>query len=318
MPINRFLIFLAAALSFLWFQTARAQANDDEVGAQSTTRIKAPTKVIESEEEDLNSNFYSPPKAKEFRRDISMGVNQSTYEFSGGGRATTFLSNIKLDFSYGLSEYVAISSEFSFATGEERIDTNTTTQGLEDIGLTLALSRPLKNQPAIFRYGVDATLSPGKYVEDEKFNSNRFTGGHWVAPYIGGEMRADSGIYGVKIGHEFPTRKRAISQQGETNYFDGGETTHAIVFYERKINDKITLLPRLEYTRTNRQDFGSGEIYSAVTPVYTLALSATIEQGKFSHTPSISYVLTPDRAVEGAEVLGLKSDGVEVDYHLGF
>jgi hypothetical protein len=318
------LLLVLGAFLFFGLPRARAAAEDSEA---STSRLKLDKVKAEAADEDDDddsaeadegSEFFSMPEAKKVKAEFAVGVNQSSYLISGGGKYEALVSNIRADLSYGFNENVGVSAEFAFSSGRQHYENDSNTQGLEDILLNLNMTNKLGSDKNWIRYGIETTLSPDRYVEDNDDSTNRFSGGRWAAPYVGFEFRRDFGTAGLKYSYEKPLGLREATFRGVDEEYPGGDTAKLTVFYERYVMPKVLLMTHLEYARSSRIDIYEGEAFSGVSPEYTLVLGFNIEQGKFTHTPEISFIATTDSEVDGTETLGTKFEGMELDYHLGF
>jgi hypothetical protein len=325
--MQRFTIYCLLVLGLVGIAPHARAAVDSSEDASSHAKLKDVEHELEDEKDDEDeddvsaaeegSEYFAMPEAKKVKAEFAVGVNQQSYQISGGGRYTALTSNIRMDLGYGFNEHVAVSGELGFSSGRQKFENESNTQGLEDVQLNLNMGNKIADRAAI-RYGVETILSPDRYIEDNDESTNRFTGGRWAAPYVGMEFRRDFGVTGFKYSYEMPLGKREATFQGVDAEYNGGETVKFTVFYERNLAPKVLFATHLEYARSTRVDIYQGEAFPSVTPEYTLVFGLSIEQKKFTHTPEISILATTDSEVDGKYYAGAKFEGLELDYHLGF
>lgn len=331
--IYRQLLLILLALTF-HNQIGHADVPKAQVGVDELNlkELKNEAKSTVSEE-DEGSNYFSQAKAKEFRPEFAFGLNSSSYRVSGGGEYTSLVSALKVDLSYGVTDVFAVGTELAYSYGTQHFDQTSTTQGPEDLTLSLMFTNHRQGSDYWLRYGLDSTSSFGDAVEQADRSTNRFSGGHWLAPYVGAEYHTDSGTFGIKISHELPVTRRETKYEGKIDNEDapeingriglhtslpGGTTTRITPFFERSLSSQIMLHTHLELNQSDKTEIYEGEPLAAVSPSYILVAALNIEQGKITHTPQLTYVMTSDPHIDGHETLGVKAEGLEIEYHIGF
>lgn len=163
--------------------------------------------------------------------------NESKITYSG--------NLLKLNYQYGLNDYVALGAELGL--GEQTLSTSTTT--LKDSGLKDSILK-LHAKYNLFLLGMDISLPNSKAIthtySDKAYNGNLSSGGITISPYVGMLYEVEDFNLGVVGAYD-----HRLERQSEYADHSGSNTTTG--------GHQLQLSPFIEW------NYGSGFIAAQLT-----------------------------------------------------
>ena len=225
--------------------------------ASSIAQAQTPDAAPEAGSTAQGSEYLYQAPAKSWVVTPKILNTVGTYKFKSSSsydKASTVSTGVSVEGEYGIADFFSLAAEAGFSAGvidyycKDSValctDATDRSRGLEDIRLAANFRLPMGK--LALRFGADAYLSPGKRKIESDDDSNNFSGGQSVAPYLGLEVPvATSGFIGAKLQYEAVASKQKVTDDGATpkDYeVKPGKAFVATVFYEHRIAARFNVL----------------------------------------------------------------------------
>lgn len=203
---------------------------------------------------ESESEFYYQPE--ESRRDFTSSlvlVSRKAQVRASGLDIESTGSIVALEYDHALSNQFSLGIEISSARQEDDIEGaggKTESIGLRDIEVRL------KGRQAVgegLRYGGALKFSPRAAEVDSDGDSNQFSGGNSVTPYVGYQWAQEKAFIGVQFSRDFQLGKAELEDESSGTMLEykleGGEITSFDVFYEAVLTERVSLGAVLELVK---------------------------------------------------------------------
>jgi hypothetical protein len=192
----------------------------------------------------LAGKFEIEPFLRLSRRKLDYKANSGTYDqtITGIGLGSKF--------SYGINEMFSVDARLSYLKEKDEVSNpsgggrDPEFKGLEDLELNF-LGR-IGLGAGSFRFGTGLSISPGDSVVEDNSDSNQYSGGHMLIPFVGYEMSLLSGTAGARLSHEIrlgEATQKIKDDDGTTekDKITGFEATTFSLFYENEVTPMVTV-----------------------------------------------------------------------------
>lgn len=203
---------------------------------------------------ESESEYYYQPEESRRSLTSSLVLYSRKAEIRASGlNLESAGSIVALEYQHALSNTISLGAEISSARQEDDIEGaggKTESSGFRDIEIHL------KGRQAVgqgLHYGGTLKFSPRKSEVDSDGDSNQFSGGNTLSPYVGYQWVLEKSFTGLQLSRDFQLGKAKVEDEstGTKQEFelDGGEITTLDVFYEAVLSEKVSLGVVLEWAK---------------------------------------------------------------------
>jgi hypothetical protein len=210
------------------------------------------TFAAEGAAEGSEYQWQTPANKWEVQPGILLGSAKKTYKST---YSATLGDSVKVDAlalsakgSYGINEMFAVDGILTYGSAVAKTSPSGThdakESGIADIQFDFLGRMPLAD--GSFRYGTALTISPGNHEVKDNGDSNAFSGGYALTPFVGYEMAMGPGIFGARLSHDLNLGDKTVkTKQADGTELktkvSGGEETSLAVFYEYSVNPMVAV-----------------------------------------------------------------------------
>ena len=225
-------------------------------------------------------------------------------------------TGVRVAYDYGINQMFSVGAALEYSTSKDEGNTPTTIEaGLNDIEVNFKGTYAMG--PGNLRFGSELSYSLGDRKIEANGNSNAYTGGHILTPYLGYDMNLGKGVAGTKLARQMNLGKQKVDNNGVTTEYEGDEETQFDLFYEQGINADWNAGGALSYVQ-KADTKSNGTSTENINPTYLVRLYAPVKWGNAEVLPELRYSFTSDDKVEAAKIEKYDVLGFKVGYRMTF